>query len=50
MNERYIKYKRFLSKEPTSHLKMLIKQAGYKGYTKMSKPQLIALILRELNA
>ena len=45
-----VKYKRFLSKEPVSHLKMLLKQAGYKGCAKMSKSQLISLVLKEVNA
>ena len=42
------KYKNFLNKEPASHLKMLLKQAGFKGYTKLNKKQLIDLILKNM--
>lgn len=42
------KYRNFLNKEPVSHLKLLLKEAGFKGYTKMNKKQLIALILKNI--
>jgi hypothetical protein len=42
------KYKNFLNKEPASHLRLLLKQAGFKGYTKMNKKQLVKFILKSL--
>lgn len=47
--ENVIKYKEFLEEESVCNLRYALKQAGYKGYSRMRKEQLIAYILREIN-